>query len=110
ITTIGLFGIAVLVPFMGWLSDRYGRRPLMLAGCGGFILFTYPALMVMANGDMLSAVLAMLLLGAFIAAFDGACSAAMAELFPTSVRYGGLSVAYNLSVAFFGGITPWFSA
>ncbi|MBF3321097.1 MFS transporter, partial [Leptospira borgpetersenii serovar Hardjo-bovis] len=52
ITTIGLFGIAVLVPFMGWLSDRYGRRPLMLAGCGGFILFTYPALMVMANGDM----------------------------------------------------------
>ncbi|EPU0992611.1 MFS transporter [Cronobacter turicensis] len=110
ITTIGLFGIAVLVPFMGWLSDRFGRRPLMLAGCGGFILFTYPALMVMATGNMLSAVLAMLLLGAFIAAFDGACSAAMAELFPTSVRYGGLSVAYNLSVAFFGGITPWFSA
>lgn len=109
ITTIGLFGIAVLVPFMGWLSDKYGRKPLMLAGCAGFILFSYPAMMVMAQGNMLSAVLAMLLLGAFIASFDGACSAAMAELFPTSVRYGGLSIAYNFAVAFFGGITPWFS-
>lgn len=109
ITTIGLFAIAVMVPFMGLLSDKYGRKPLMLAGCGGFILFSYPAMMVMANGNMLSAVLAMLMLGAFIAAFDGACSAAMAELFPTRIRYGGLSIAYNFAVAFFGGITPWFS-
>lgn len=109
ITTIGLFAIAVMVPFMGYLSDRFGRKPLMLAGCSGFILFSYPAMMVMAQGDVLSAVFAMLILGAFIAAFDGACSAAMAELFPTSVRYGGLSIAYNFAVAFFGGITPWFS-
>lgn len=109
ITTIGLFAIAVMVPFMGYLSDRFGRKPLMLAGCSGFILFSYPAMMVMAQGDVLSAVFAMLMLGAFIAAFDGACSAAMAELFPTSVRYGGLSIAYNFAVAFFGGITPWFS-
>ncbi|WP_029591622.1 MFS transporter [Franconibacter pulveris] len=110
ITTLGLFAIAVMVPFMGYLSDRFGRKPLMLAGCGGFILFTWPAMMVMAQGDMLSAMLAMLVLGAFIAAFDGACSAAMAELFPTGVRYGGMSIAYNFAVAFFGGITPWFSA
>ncbi|WP_414163612.1 MFS transporter [Superficieibacter sp. BNK-5] len=109
ITTIGLFAIAVMVPFMGYLSDRFGRKPLMLAGCSGFILFSYPAMMVMAQGDVLSAIFAMLMLGAFIAAFDGACSAAMAELFPTSVRYGGLSIAYNFAVAFFGGITPWFS-
>lgn len=110
ITTIGLFAIAVMVPFMGYLSDKFGRKPLMLAGCAGFILFTWPAMMLMARGDMLSAVMAMLLLGAFIAAFDGACTAAMAELFPTRIRYGGISIAYNVAVAFFGGITPWFSA
>jgi len=110
ITTIGLFSVAVLVPFMGYLSDKYGRKPLMLAGCAGFILLSYPAMMIMAQGDVVSAVLAMVMLGAFIAAFDGACTAAMAELFPTNVRYGGLSIAYNFAVAFFGGITPWFSA
>ncbi len=110
ITTLGLFSVALLVPFMGYLSDKYGRKPLMLAGCAGFILLSYPAMMVMAHGNVLSAVLAMVMLGAFIAAFDGACTAAMAELFPTSIRYGGLSIAYNFAVAFFGGITPWFSA
>lgn len=72
ITTIGLFSVAVLVPFMGYLSDKFGRKPLMLTGCAGFILLSYPAMMLMANGDMFSAVLAPVMLGAFIAAFDGA--------------------------------------
>lgn len=109
ITTLGLLAIAILVPVMGLLSDKYGRKPLMLIGCAGFILFTYPALMWMGKGDILSAVMAMLLLGTFIAAFDGACSAAMAELFPSHIRYGGMAIAYNFTVAIFGGITPYFS-
>lgn len=109
ITTLGLLAIAILVPVMGLLSDKYGRKPLMLIGCAGFILFTYPALMWMGKGDVLSAMMAMLLLGAFISAFDGACSAAMAELFPSHIRYGGMAIAYNFAVAIFGGITPYFS-
>lgn len=109
ITTIGLLAIAILVPLMGYLSDIFGRKPLMLIGCAGFIVFTYPALIWMSQGDILSAVGAMVMLGVFIAAFDGACSAAMAELFPTSIRYGGMAIAYNIAVAFFGGITPYFS-
>ncbi|MBM3070232.1 MFS transporter [Lelliottia sp. RWM.1] len=110
ITTIGLFVIAVIVPVMGALSDRVGRKPLMLAGCVGFILFTGPAMMLMARGDMFSAVLAMLILGLCIAAVDGASNAAMAELFPTRIRVGGMAIAYNVTVAVCGGITPWFSA
>ncbi|MFS2225850.1 MFS transporter [Pantoea sp. B65] len=109
ITTSGLLAIALLVPVMGWLSDKYGRKPLMLAGCAGFMVFTYPALMWMSHGDVISALLAMLVLGTFIAAFDGACSAAMAELFPSNIRYGGMAIAYNFTVAIFGGITPYFS-
>jgi MHS family proline/betaine transporter-like MFS transporter len=48
-------------------------------------------MMLMARGEMASAVMAMLILGVFIAAFDGASSAAMAELFPTRVRFGGIA-------------------
>ena len=110
VTTLGLLGIAIMVPFMGALSDRFGRKPLMMAGCIGFILLSWPAMALMAHGDVGSAVLAMLLLGACMAAFDGASSAAMAELFPGRVRFGGIAIAYNLAVALFGGITPWFSA
>jgi MHS family proline/betaine transporter-like MFS transporter len=105
-TVIGLLVIAVLVPFMGLLSDRIGRKPVMIAGCAGFILLTYPALMLMGGGNFIGATVAMILLGVFMAAYDGASSAAMAELFPTNIRYGSMAIAYNISVAVFGGITP----
>ncbi|WP_220094307.1 MFS transporter [Cryobacterium soli] len=110
VTVIGLAAIVVLVPFMGLLSDKVGRKPVMIAGCVGFLVFTYPTLMLMNAGNFLAATCAMVLLGVFMAAFDGASSAAMAELFPTSIRYGSISIAYNLAVAFFGGITPLFAA
>ncbi|MFG3254773.1 MFS transporter [Streptomyces sp. NPDC048172] len=109
ITTIGLFVIAVLVPFMGSLSDRYGRRPLMIGGCLGFVLLSWPAFWLMSQGHAVLACLAMILLGVFMAAFDGASSAALAELFPTRVRYGAMAVAYNIATALFGGMTPYFA-
>jgi MHS family proline/betaine transporter-like MFS transporter len=109
VTVCGLLVIAILVPFMGLLSDKVGRKPVMIAGCAGFIVLTYPALMLMGSGNILAATLAMILLGLFMAAYDGASSAAMAELFPTNIRYGSMAIAYNLSVAVFGGITPYFA-
>lgn len=107
ITTLGLLFVAVLVPFMGYLSDRIGRKPLMLAGCLGLILFAWPAMKLLTSGEVFSAMLGLGLLGLSIAAFDGASNAAMAELFPTRIRFGGVAIAYNLAVAFFGGVTPW---
>ena len=65
---------------------------------------------MMASGEVYSAVLGLLLVGVCIAAFDGASNAAMAELFPTRIRYGSMAIAYNLAVALFGGVTPWLLA
>lgn len=110
ITALALLCVAVCMPLAGYLSDRFGRRPLMLIGSAGFILFTYPALLVMSNGSVSAAVGAMSLLGVFAALFNGGCGAAMAELFPTAIRYGSIAIAYNLTVAVFGGITPLASA
>lgn len=110
ITTLGLLSVAVTMPISGYLSDRLGRRPLMLMGCGGFILLTYPAMLLMAQGSVAAAVAAMSLLGVFVALFNGGCGAAMVELFPTAIRYGGIAMSYNMTVALFGGVTPLASA
>jgi MFS transporter, MHS family, proline/betaine transporter len=109
VTVIGLLVIVALVPCFGLLSDRIGRRPVMIAGCAGFLVLTYPTLVLMDAGSFWAATAAMVLLGIFMAAFDGAMSAAMAELFPTNIRYGSMAIAYNLAVAVFGGITPYFA-
>ncbi len=106
ITTLGLLSVAIVMPLAGYLSDRWGRRPLMLIGCGGFILLTYPAMMVMQQGSVAVSVAAMSVLGMLVALFNGGCGAAMAELFPTALRYGGIAIAYNMTVAVFGGVTP----
>lgn len=110
ITTLGLLSVAIAMPITGYLSDRLGRRPLMLMGCGGFILLTWPAMLLMAQGSVLASVGAMSMLGIFVALFNGGCGAAMVELFPTAIRYGSIAIAYNMTVALFGGVTPLASA
>ncbi|GAA2375284.1 glycine betaine/L-proline transporter ProP [Streptomyces cuspidosporus] len=109
ITTAGLFVVAAAVPFMGALSDRVGRRPLLIAGCAGFVLLSWPAFWLLSRGNAVLAGVAMIVLGLCIAAFDGAISAALAELFPTRVRYGAMAVSYNIATALFGGMTPYFA-
>lgn len=52
----------------------------------------------------------MSVLGVCVALFNGGCGAAMVELFPTAIRYGGIAMSYNLTVAVFGGVTPLASA
>lgn len=110
ITTLGLLSVAVCMPLTGWLSDKWGRRPLMMTGCAGFILLTWPAMWLMTHGSVGTTIAAMSILGVFVAMFNGGCGAAMVELFPTSIRYGGIAIAYNMTVAVFGGITPLASA
>lgn len=109
VMVIGFIAIMGLVPCFGLLSDRIGRKPVMIAGCVGFIAFTYPTLILMDAGNFAAAALAMVILGVFMAAYDGAMSAAMVELFPTNIRYGSMAIAYNVSVALFGGVTPYFA-
>jgi MHS family proline/betaine transporter-like MFS transporter len=63
----------------------------------------------MNQGNLVGAVLSHVALGALLAVFLSATIAALAELFPTRVRYGGFSIGYNISVAIFGGAAPFFA-
>ncbi len=102
----GLVAMA-LIPPLGALADRVGRRPLLLTACALFILLTYPLFMLMNTGNVVLAVAAHVALAVIEALFVCTSLAAGAELFATRVRYGGFSIGYNFSVAIFGGTAPY---
>jgi MHS family proline/betaine transporter-like MFS transporter len=97
---------ALLIPFMGTLSDRIGRKPLLIASCVLFIVLPYP-LFIAAGASYTAVILIALAFGVSIAVFSGPGPAAIAELFPTNVRYSALSIPYNIATAVFGGFAPF---
>lgn len=98
---IGLF--IVLCPIFGALSDRLGRKPLMLTASVLFVLAGIPAFRILEHATFTAAVVMNLCIAAVLALLSGPAPAAMAEMFSTKVRYSGMSVAYGIGVAAFGG-------
>ncbi len=96
-----------LLPLMGWLSDRVGRRPLLLASCAGYIVLGYPFFLMSSSGNVGLTILSQLLMILFYVPYAGACPAFYAEIFPTRIRYTALSIGYNIAVAIFGGFAPF---
>ena len=107
IGTICLAIFVVLIPFTGRLSDRVGRRPLLMASCIGYAFLSYPLFVMGSSGSAPLAFLAQFVMIFFQSLYAGPCPAAYAELFPTRVRYTALSIGYNIAVAIFGGFAPF---
>ncbi len=106
--TLGLLALVLLVPLFGALSDRIGRKPLLLACCAGFLILPYPLFSLMLDGVTYATVIAIQIgFAALIAAFSGPGPAAIAEIFATRGRTTWMSVGYSLAVALFGGFAPF---
>ncbi|MFE2529862.1 MFS transporter [Streptomyces sp. NPDC059382] len=98
-------GFAASILPAGMLSDRIGRRPVMLAGALGVVVFALPVLRVLQSpGDAPGVKAAALLFaGALIGLMAGPGPAMLAEMFPRRVRCTGLGLAYALANAVFSG-------
>jgi MHS family proline/betaine transporter-like MFS transporter len=104
--TITLIVLMMLIPLFGHLTDRWGRKVILFLSLIGFILFSYPLFGLMFENTFQAILMAMLAFAVLEAMFQAVMPAIMTESFPARVRYTGLSVSYNLSMAIFGGTTP----
>ncbi|WP_144764214.1 glycine betaine/L-proline transporter ProP [Curtobacterium sp. 9128] len=96
----------VVITFGGRLSDRFGRRPVLFAGCIGFFVFSWPAVKLLQAGTGWSVFAGLLILGVLLVTFTSTMPSTLPALFPTIIRYGALAIAFNVSVSLFGGTTP----
>ncbi|WP_369274695.1 MFS transporter [Streptomyces sp. R11] len=104
-TVLANLGFAVTIVPAGWLSDRYGRRPVMLTGAVLVVVLAVPLLNLLQDPGVSLTVkgAAVCGAGAVVGLMAGPGPAMLAELFPTNVRYTGLGLAYALSNAVFSG-------
>ncbi|MEU9037151.1 MFS transporter [Streptomyces sp. NPDC048352] len=112
-TALTLF--AVLQPFAGMLSDRIGRRPLLITFAVGCTVGTYPIMTALGSADSYWPALGLSLLAlVIVTGYTSINAAVKAELFPTHVRALGVALPYAIANALFGGtaeyVALWFKS
>jgi len=102
---IGMLFMMVLLPFIGHLSDKVGRKPVWWFSLVGLFLLSVPLFHLMASG-LAGAIVGYALLGLLYAPQLATISATFPAMFPTHVRFAGFAIAYNVSTSLFGGTAP----
>jgi MHS family proline/betaine transporter-like MFS transporter len=106
INTASMVVLLLAIPAGGALSDRYGRRPLLVGPAAATALLAVPLFRLMHTGVPGLVFAGQAGFAVLIGLFAGANPAAMAEAVPARVRCTAVSVAYNLCVGLLGGLTP----
>ncbi len=108
-----LIAFMLAQPLCGWLSDRVGRKTLLLIAFGGGTLITWPVMTRIATAGSASYAFFLILAAVLVeSAYTSISAVVKAELFPTPVRSLGVALPYALANAVFGGtaeyVALWF--
>ncbi len=101
--------LTLLIPLFAGISDRVGRRPLLIAGSAALVVLSIPGYLLVSTGTTAGALggLAILIVGP--ALIVGTGGAVMVEIFPTKVRYTGSALSQTLAYTLFGGTAAFVS-
>ncbi|MXQ10481.1 MFS transporter [Microvirga makkahensis] len=105
--SIALFTAFVMMIVGGHLSDRFGRKPILLIGLIINAAVCIPAYLLAASGSLLTAIIGQSLLAIGCGLFWGPVGIALLELFPTRTRFSASAISYNLAYTIFGGTAPF---
>ncbi|MFK8844379.1 MFS transporter [Streptomyces sp. Ac-502] len=104
--TLSLLFFALLQPLGGLLSDRIGRKPLLLGFALGFAVLAVPLLHLVTDAFW-SLLLVQCAGMVLLTGYTAVAAAVNAEVFPARVRAAGIGFPYSLTVALFGGTAPY---
>ncbi|MFO1243131.1 MAG: MFS transporter [Rickettsiales bacterium] len=106
INTLAMFSMLIAQPASALLSDRIGRRKVLLWAGTAMAIIVFPVFDAMAKGDFMTILLAQVVFAFINGLFLAPVPAVLVELFPTSVRYTGMAISYNAAAALVGGTAP----
>ena len=106
INLLALLLLTLLIPLMGLLSDRYGRKPIFVSGLVGIFVFIFPFFWLMLSKQWWYILTSQILLSIILAPLNATVPTIIAEMFPTPVRASGTAIGYNIGQALFGGTIP----
>ena len=104
-----MIGMLFVQPVIGWLSDRWGRRPFIFMGSFMLIFLSYPAFLLLNSHVIILVFLGLLVLALSLNMLIGVMASTLPALFPTAIRYSALASAFNISVVI-AGLTPTLTA
>lgn len=110
ITPASILTFLVVLPIAATISDRVGRRPVLLTGMTACLVLAYPLVALMHVGEPLTTAFAQMTFAGLLACSMAPIPATMCEMFPHGVRVSAVSVGYGLAYATFGGTAPLVAA
>ena len=106
LSTVAAIGVIVVTPLIGVLSDRIGRKPVLIALCLGSAALPVTMFSLMASSARAEALIGAVVLAMLAGAVSAVGAVATAEQFPGEGRITGLALGATMATAVFGGLTP----
>lgn len=98
---------AVLLPIGGRISDRFGRKPLLVSGAAALALLSVPCFMLVTSGSLPLALTGQAIFVVALCIYGGGCYTFFVEIFTTKTRFTSAAISYNGAYAIFGGTAPF---